>query len=115
MMTKQEIFDKVATHLLTQKKRSYASNSCAYRGDYGGMCAVGVLISDEFYDEKMEGSPVKDLINDFPKACKDFSDEGSLLQALQDIHDVWPAYEWSMRLRKCADIFDLSSAVLEKF
>lgn len=54
MLTPQEIFNKVALHLLTQSKRSVGTTEsggvkCAYRGDKGTKCAVGGLIDDEHY------------------------------------------------------------------
>ena len=62
-MSNQEIFDKVATHLLKQGQRSVALSSegapqCQYRGDKGTMCAVGCLIPDERYDSSIEGLSV---------------------------------------------------------
>ncbi len=47
-MTKQEIFDKVATHLLTQNEKALNSvGGCVYRTDKGLKCAVGCLIPVE--------------------------------------------------------------------
>lgn len=59
-MTLQEVFDKVARHLLTQGQRSILRETgrCAYRGDEGCMCAVGVLIADEHYHPKLEDNSV---------------------------------------------------------
>lgn len=55
-MTNQEIFDKVATHLLSQGKRSALGGvGCAYRGDGGLQCAIGCLIPDELYRYELEG------------------------------------------------------------
>lgn len=67
MKTRQEIFDKVARHLVTQGKRSMlSSKDCAYRGCGGTSCAVGCLIDDEFYDERFEGMSVG-VANKFEK------------------------------------------------
>lgn len=63
MMTKQEIFNKVYTHLITQGKQSITyykqggvtRTTCAYRGVNGTSCAVGCLILDEHYDKSIEG------------------------------------------------------------
>lgn len=59
-MDKQKVFDKVVNHLLTQNKRSieYSADetSCAYRGVDGLMCAVGCLIADSAYNERLEGA-----------------------------------------------------------
>lgn len=60
-MTRQEVFNTVVKHLMTQRKQSIApEHGCAYRGDNGLKCAVGVLINDECYDERFEGETVND-------------------------------------------------------
>lgn len=48
-MSKQEIFTRVAVHLLRQKVRSVLPDGvgCAYRGKHGTKCAIGALIPDE--------------------------------------------------------------------
>ena len=61
-MTAQEIFDKAAVGLLTQKAKSYLvnpddgteSSTCAYRGANGKKCAAGFCIEDSLYTESME-------------------------------------------------------------
>ena len=65
LMTLQELFDRCATHLLTQNARSLGlgtpniTDGCAYRGSNGLMCPVGELISDKYYDVDMEESGVQ--------------------------------------------------------
>lgn len=64
-MTKQEVFNTVARHLLKQGKPAATKNShyCKYRVKVGGhvlKCAVGVLLPDKLYDEALEGASVKD-------------------------------------------------------
>ena len=53
-MTQQQIFDKVATHLLTQGAKSMMGDTCRYRGSNGAKCAVGCLIKDDHYDPILE-------------------------------------------------------------
>lgn len=58
-MTAQEIFDKVATHLATQKVASFERfQGCLYRGPNGTMCAVGCLIPDSAYSPDFERLPL---------------------------------------------------------
>lgn len=62
----QTIFDKVAKHLLTQRKRAQSNRggtggACVYRSSDGSKCAIGCLISDENYDSQIEGIVVSDL------------------------------------------------------
>lgn len=49
MMTAQQIFDRVAVHLATQRTQSARNGICAYRGQGGAMCAVGCLIPEHHY------------------------------------------------------------------
>ena len=55
-MNNQEAFDKMVRHLHKQEwKQSVDSDGfCAYRGEYGAMCAVGALITDEEYEPSMD-------------------------------------------------------------
>lgn len=51
------MLNKIKTALLSQGERSTVLDRCAYRGDDGTKCAVGLFISDEEYDLEMdEGS-----------------------------------------------------------
>jgi hypothetical protein len=59
-MNAQELFNKVATHLQTQRVPSEKQDDtgafvCAYRDDKGNKCAFGCLIPDEGYNETLEG------------------------------------------------------------
>jgi hypothetical protein len=72
-MTRQELFDRISRHLLTQKKKaecninegkrgSPPSWSCRYRAPGGLSCAVGCIIPDELYTEALEGRGVTTLV-----------------------------------------------------
>lgn len=63
MKTRQEIFNQVAEHLMTQGAQSVIRSKnleriCAYRGDGGLKCAIGCLIPDDYYSPDMEGAGV---------------------------------------------------------
>ena len=58
----QEIYDKVKAHLLAQGRPAMFQGSCVYRSPNGLKCAVGCLITDEAYDEDLEGVPVRCLL-----------------------------------------------------
>lgn len=50
-----QISERIRDHLTKQKARSLDHRGgCAYRGEYGAMCAVGCLITDKAYDKKIE-------------------------------------------------------------
>lgn len=114
----QEVFDHVARHLLTQLERSTVSNTdnafgCKYRLKDGSatlMCAAGSLIADNEYDQDMEDQDWEMLVDHerVPDAHRD------LIQELQETHDKWLVREWADRLRKVAERFDLSPAVVNE-
>lgn len=91
-MTKKEIFIAVCNHLAKQKARSVGNNEyCVYRGPGGKKCAIGALIPDEIYDERMEGKTILELIdmanNEDIALPEYFEDEEALLERLQTLHD----------------------------
>ena len=115
-MNKQEVFDKVSKHLLTQNMRSIDSRgACKYRAINGLKCAVGCLIPDEVYDPSMEGFRINHWKYDAHLQIKTAplewmleSDMSRLLNRLQDIHDSEddPSL-WEEKLRKLASDFGL--------
>jgi hypothetical protein len=113
-MNIQEVFDTVATHLLTQKERSVNEyNKCMYRGDGGKMCAVGVLIPDESYDDRMEFSPVESILERYD-ALMFLKPHMSILSELQTIHDYSDPRMWLNCLESLAFKYKLKTNVLEQ-
>ena len=116
-MNLQEIFDKVATHLLTQNKKAQSpvvpgeqiKPKCLYRAPDGSKCAVGCLIPDDLYDPAIEGSSVADDIVweaatgelDYDRA-EEFA-LGDLLTQLQITHDEDEVEYWPNALRCIAE------------
>lgn len=122
-MTLQQIFDTVASHLLKQGARSLGEENlkCAYRGKDGRMCAVGVLIKDEFYDPGLEKKSVRDddvqqaLVNSGVLEGGGIIDESriSLLRLLQMVHDdCWPP-DWKRVMRNISPQFQLDSSLVD--
>lgn len=106
-MTLQEVFDKVARHLLTQGQRSILRETgrCAYRGDEGCMCAVGVLIADEHYHPKLEDNSVGEWhVQQALRSSGIETDTKTLLvlAELQHIHDQRNLKEWRECLQALA-------------
>lgn len=102
MPTKQETFDTVAKHLLTQGERSESSFGCAYRGDGGLKCAVGVLIPEERYYPDMEGASVSNtpfILNGVAKLMRRLGHDLALLGELQRVHDEHEPDDW----RECLE------------
>jgi hypothetical protein len=113
-MTKQQIFDHVAEHLLTQGVQSIAIEAeeegeepmCLYRaGDLA--CAVGCLIPDSLYVPEMEGKNVVSLLLNF-SGFKYLQPHEKLLFALQSIHDNERSYLWSKALKEIAEVYKLN-------
>jgi hypothetical protein len=57
-MTLRELSERVRDHLTQQRAQSTKVDSCAYRGENDTMCAVGCLIDDDHYDDRIEGTRV---------------------------------------------------------
>ena len=117
---KQELFNRVYTHLLTQKKKSRLEDFCRYRGLEGTKCAVGVLINDKFYEEALEG---KNLIADNVLMAVEKSNPeiftrikasyvAGFLGILQNIHDFENVESWAEELGELAREENLSIPTL---
>jgi hypothetical protein len=104
-MTKQQLFDKVATHLLTQnRKATDGKEACLYRGPGGTMCAVGCLMTNAQYEEFGLGHL---------RALGVEDENQGLVKRLQTIHDFSYVDRWRDELRELAVDFRLSTAVLD--
>jgi len=131
----QELFNTVASHLLTQNARAERSigiasggtiqitftfsssplitSRCVFRTEDGKKCAIGCLIPDDQYDPKMDA----DYGTDFPKVL-DYLDKKSplreklerhtqMLRSLQVLHDQVPVDSWAEALKKLAEEWEL--------
>lgn len=86
-LSKQEIFDRIASHLIAQGSGSTnAEGECVYRSPNGTSCAVGCLIPDELYNPDFEMNSVKYL----PLGVREYLglDNMEMLSNLQTIHDI---------------------------
>lgn len=115
----QAIFDKVATHLLTQKRRSADNGHCKYR--HGSlMCAVGCLITDENYSVKLESLTIDQIpvqnavlksigIQDLSEYKYMRTEIKDLLRSLQSMHDniIYGPERWPETLQKIAKDYKL--------
>jgi len=102
-MNKQEVFDKVATHLLTQMETSIDDGTCLYRGPRGLKCAIGCLIPDGLYTEDINKKLVNELPSEILRSIGAKTDEDvQFLRHLQRIHDQRPIYIWKYHLKNFA-------------
>lgn len=109
----QTVFNKVATHLLKQKKRSQFGAACLYRSRGGLKCAAGCLIPDKQYHlvKSFEGHNWRRLVHDKIVSSSHYN----LISSLQIIHDCEDPSDWKRCLRKVAMEFELNTKILEKF
>jgi hypothetical protein len=123
-MNQQEIFDKVATHLITQGVQALRNPAgragptmvCAYRGDNGTMCAAGCLIPDEEYKSWFEGTPWGDVSYKIPSLASLTDRDHELISSLQFVHD-WEDSWYTIdilkdRLSTVASSYGLSTDIL---
>jgi hypothetical protein len=123
MLTNQEVFDRVAEHLLTQKQKAKDGLMCKYRTEDGRKCAIGCLIPDDLYEERWEGLSLspgereereKDSTDFAVMLAKNVTGCYSLLRALQYCHDKSYVEDWPNKLRALASDWDLSYEVVDK-
>jgi hypothetical protein len=107
--TEQQVFDQVAVHLLTQKRRSTIDGVCAYRGLDGMCCAAGCLMDDDEYLPRFEGC-TWDVLNQEHGVT---TDHQLLIKALQNIHDRTAPEHWVGALRSLARQFELNAVALD--
>lgn len=119
----QQTFETVARHLFAQGKRSMRpapdEGTCAYRGEDGCKCAIGVLIPDDQYTEGMEYNTVFGLEvywSQMPEWMR--SREGILLaKRLQEAHDQTAGWDTTetlrAKLRAIAFDYKLDAAFLD--
>lgn len=92
-MTKQEAFDKVWNHFITNDGPQSITivGSCLYRLDRDPKspirCAAGVLIPDELYEQEMEGSTSNTVILKYPLVGDILQDAYGLVREMQLLHD----------------------------
>lgn len=108
-MNRQEIFNRVSKHLLTQMRqaRDPITGACLYKTDDNLRCAIGCLIPDNHPGlyARME---VRALIDTYPDLRELFNVDLEFLSKLQDIHDGYPPEMWSEMLKEFVMEYGLS-------
>ncbi len=121
-MSPQELFDTVATHLLTQRKPAMArdaggSETCCYRTEDGRKCAAGCLIPDDVDVRTFNDLPWYQVPQEL-KVKLGLVDLGKEIHELQKIHDDpinWKCGVISRLLKEFTQTFRLSDAVLDQY
>lgn len=92
----QEIFDKVAKHLLTQNEKAVNfTGGCKYRIN-GLKCAAGCLIPDKDYKKDFENRTVYSV--EYFENAGFSNDEIYFIRDLQIIHDNYEPEFWKVKL-----------------
>lgn len=120
MLSKQEVFDKVVEHALTQKQQARGKAGgqmeiCMYRTPEGLKCFIGALIPDEEYTPELEGREVDQLLSSdrfgltvLPIVGVDREEAVKFYLELQRIHDERKPEQWPELLRGVARQYELS-------
>lgn len=110
-MTKQEVFTKVATHLLTQGAKAMDERgACQYHAPDGKKCAAGCLIRDDYYSTRLEGyilGALNGIVDNALLQSGVPQDALPLVARLQDLHDNSLPVEWKHWLEVVAEDFGL--------
>lgn len=111
-MTAQEMFNKVAAHLLSQGKRAIDEHHrCRYRGANGTKCAIGCLITDDRYSPGIEASGAQDI--HVREAAGYGIELIGLACDLQKIHDNASPANWRTTLENLATLYGLTTEVIK--
>ena len=105
--TAQQVYNHVATHLLTQNAKSIEGYVCMYHTSQGLKCAAGCLIGNDEYSINMENTSWPDL-DGIPVA------HTQLIQNLQNVHDCSSVANWPDQLRKVAGWHNLNADVISQ-
>lgn len=125
--TSQEIFNKVARHLLTQNEKAQKGIHCMYRLTVKRMnkegveesvtlkCGAGAMIEDEDYKVEMENKPIGYLVGGEQISRLNYDSHDFLLSRLQAVHDGVDVCEWKNKLGAVGREFKLNTDVLNEF
>ena len=92
-MNTRELLSKAINSVINQGRQSITNSGCAYRGPDGVKCAIGHLISDEFYNPRIEGDGIQTYGSSVREMVEESigreltEDEFMYLTALQNAHD----------------------------
>lgn len=110
--TEQQVFDQIATHLLTQNDRALgAGGVCVFLNDNGLKCAAGCLMTEaEFLalPSEIKGGNWAGVA-----AYMHISEHEHLIAELQTVHDRRTVEQWPDALRTIAGAEKLNPGVLD--
>lgn len=101
---RQKVFDKALTHLREQGRKSMGRGTCAYRGDDGLKCAIGIFISDKKYGVYLEGQTTDTIIDLLPVSVSK-AGQVFLCNLQTDLHDDLMGDDFLKDLEEAAPVF----------
>ena len=112
--TDYDVFNYVKEHLLNQNQRSLDpwSLQCQYRSQTEDgkvlMCAVGCLIDEDLYSEKIENLSAsnEDVMKAIRGSITNWKVNSDMLGELQNIHDEYEPDQWSLKLEYLESYFN---------
>lgn len=134
-LSRQKIFDTIATHMMMQARAATVpcpatpgKADCLYHAPDGARCAIGCLIPDAIYHSSIENKNITDLFRGrLPKqgraVRKHLADlvGGStrtsrfFLLRFQRIHDRYSEDKWRLQLTRMAWAWGLDPSVLNRW
>ena len=116
MLDKQAVLEATTMAIVTQDGPAMRGMQCSYRSSKGLRCAIGHLISDEYYSSHFEGEPltytlVLDAVSKSLGVGLD-SEEVRFLSDLQQAHDNASQLSdffirWTEQLRYLCELYKL--------
>jgi hypothetical protein len=114
LKTDYDVFNYVKEHLLNQNQRSLDpwSLQCQYRSQTEDgkvlMCAVGCLIDEDLYSEKIENLSAsnEDVMKAIRGSITTWKVNSDMLGELQNIHDEYEPDNWSLKLEYFESYFN---------
>ena len=114
LQTDYDVFNYVKEHLLNQNQRSLDpwSLQCQYRSQTEDgkvlMCAVGCLIDEDLYSEKIENLSAsnEDVMKAIRGSITNWKVNSDMLGELQNIHDEYEPDQWSLKLEYLESYFN---------
>ena len=114
-MTNQEVFDRVAHHLLQQGEPALRHGRVVIQTRRYPVqkSAIGCLIEEGQYTPACELTPAyrEGLLQ---RSGINLEESGELLEELEHIHDCEASENWLTALQSVADEFELNQTVLEQ-
>lgn len=108
LATAQQVFEQIASHLLTQNKKSMDNVYCSYLNPKGLKCAAGCLIGGNEYSSIFEKNTWYYLVEEglVPNNHKE------IISHAQSIHDSRGPSAWKEELIILAEKFKLDHSFL---